>query len=80
MKFNLPTRGGITDEDILDYALISFAFLLPFNGEFSFQEWVKNIKNAYDLANLQTNAVVRTIQKYNGKIIRKYGTSRYVIG
>lgn len=66
------------DEEILEYALNTLAFLLPFNGEYSFQEWAKNIENAYDLANLQINAVVQTIKKYNGKVIRRYGESKLV--
>ena len=67
------------DKEILDYALDCYAFVLPFNGEFNFNKWAKMIKNTYDLANLQNRAVVQTIQKYNGKVIRKYGTSKYVI-
>lgn len=62
--------------ELLEYAIDSFAFVLPFNGEFSFGEWADKITTIYDTANLKTSAVVGEIRKFNGKVIRNYGRTK----
>lgn len=59
--------------ELLEYAIHSFAFVLPFNGEFTFQEWADKITAIYDTANVKTSAVVAEIRKFNGKIVRNCG-------
>ena len=59
--------------ELLEYAIQSFAFILPFNGEFTFQEWADKITAIYDAANVKTSAIVAEIRKFNGKIVRNCG-------
>lgn len=58
---------------LLEYAIQSFAFILPFNGEFTFQEWADKIAEMYKMQNIQVSAAVAEIRKFNGKIIRNCG-------
>lgn len=65
--------------ELLEYAIDSFAFVLPVNGEFSFEEWADKITANYNAANVKTSAVVGEIRKFNGKIIRNYGRTKIEI-
>ena len=65
--------------DLIEYAVNSFSFLLPMNGEFTFEEWANEIREAYDEVNPKTNMVVRAIEGVNGSVIRSYGTTEIVI-
>ena len=57
--------------DIIQYAAASYGFLLPKNGEFTFQFWAGEIRKAYDLAQIRTSVIVKEIEKTPNKTILK---------
>lgn len=63
--------------NIIEYAINSYSFVLPKNGEFSFKFWAEEIKKVYDSAGERYSAVISEIEKQgqNKTIIRRFGVN-----
>ncbi len=65
--------------DLIEYALSSYSFVLPRNGTFGFAEWADEIAKVYDSQQLRHSAVIAEIKKIDGKIIRRNGVNSFVL-
>ncbi len=66
-------------DDLIEYALSSYSFVLPQNGEFSFKEWAAKIAEVYDSANVVNSAIISVLEKIDGNIIRRNGVNSFVL-
>ena len=53
--------------EVLTYALSSYGYLLPFNGEFTLEDLAERVKSVYSLDNPQNNAVYNALVTYQDK-------------
>lgn len=61
--------------EFLNYIVNSYSFLLPRNGEFSFEFWANTVEEAYSQANMRNKVIVAFLRENNGAVIRRYGVT-----
>lgn len=57
--------------ELIQHALNTLSFVLPANGEFTFQEWAKKLGEIYD--NEQVDAIISALEEESGRIVRENG-------
>lgn len=64
-------------KDLIIYAINSYSFILPLNGEFTTQFWADEIDKVYNNANLKNKVITNEIRKLKGTIIRRNGVTDF---